>query len=139
MDSLVDPDRPGRSVATSIAFPVAAVAAAALVGWLLLLFVKGLVVIACYAVGAALVAVPLVMARRLLTGHRGAERWRRVRDIATAVVVGAGLLVTGYFVARHGWLLIAVPAGLLALSRLADGAGRMLPGRHDRVSPRAGG
>ena len=128
MDRAVEPGG-GRSVATSIALPVLAVAAAALIGWLLLLLVKGLVVILCYAIGAALVVVPLLMSRRLLAGHHGAARWRRVRDLATAVLIGAGLIVTGYYVGRHGWLLVAVPAGLLALSRLADGVGRMLPGR----------
>jgi hypothetical protein len=129
MDRAVEPGH-NRSVAASIALPVLAVAAAALVGWLLLLLVKGIVVVLCYAVGAALVVVPIAMSKRLLAGRRGGERWRRVRDLATAVLIGAALIVTGYYVARHGWLLIAVPAGLLALSRLADGAGRMLPGRH---------
>jgi hypothetical protein len=129
MDSPLDRER-DHSVAASIALPVLAVAAAALVGWLLLLLVKGIVVVLCYAVGAALVVVPILMARRLLAGRRGRERWERVRDLATAVLIGAALIVTGYYVARHGWLLIAVPAGLLALSRLADGAGRLLPGRH---------
>lgn len=128
MDAHVEP-RGHRSVATSIAVPVLVVAAAALVGWLLLLLVKGIVVLLCYAVGAALVVVPIAMSRRLLAGHRGGDRWRRVGDIATAVLIGAGLIVTGYFVARHGWLLVAVPAGLLAVSRLADRAGRLLPGR----------
>jgi hypothetical protein len=128
MDPALEP-RHDRSIASSIALPVLAVAAAALVGWLLLLLVKGIVVVLCYAVGAALVAVPILMSRRLLAGRRGSERWHRVRDLATAVLIGAALIVTGYYVARHGWLLIAVPAGLLALSRLADGAGRMLPGR----------
>jgi hypothetical protein len=133
MDRAVE-SRGNRSIAMSIALPVLAVAAAALVGWLLLLLVKGIVVVLCYAVGAALVVVPLVMSRRLLAGHSGGDRWRRVRDMATAVLIGAGLIVTGYYVARHGWLLVAVPAGLLALSRLADGAGRMLPGRRAQRS-----
>src|SRR4051794_14603762 len=117
MDPALD-QRHERSVATSIALPVLAVAAAALVGWLLLLLVKGIVVVLCYAVGAALIVVPVLMSRRLLAGRRGSERWHRVRDLATAMLIGAALIVTGYYVARHGWLLIAVPAGLLALSRL---------------------
>lgn len=116
-----------------IALPVLLVAAAALVGWVLLLFVKGIVVVLCYAVGAALIVVPLLMARRALSGHQGGERWRRMRDLATAVLVGAALIVTGYFVAQHGWLLIAVPAGLIAVSRLADGATRKLPWRRRRA------
>ena len=56
----------------------------------------------------------------------GRDRWRRVRDLATAVLVGAALIVVGYYVGRHGWLLIAVPAGVLALSRVASASGRRL-------------
>ena len=115
-----------RSVAASIAIPVVLVAVAALVGWLLLLLVKGIVVVLCFAIGAALIAVPLLMARRLLRDHQGRDRWRRVRDLATAVLVGAALIVVGYYVGRHGWLLIAVPAGVLALSRVASASGRRL-------------
>jgi hypothetical protein len=125
-----------RSVAASIAVPVVLVAVAALVGWLLLLLVKGIVVVLCYAIGAALVVVPLVMARRLMAGHAGRDRWRRLGEIATAVVIGAGLIVTGYYVARHGWLLIAVPAGLIAVSRIADRIGELRAGRRERRAVR---
>jgi hypothetical protein len=126
MASALEPSSRGnRSVATSIAVPVVLVAVAALVGWLLLLLVKGIVVILCYAVGAALIVVPLLMARRLLAGHTGRDRWRRVGDLLTAVVIGAALIVTGYFVTRHGWLLVAVPAGLIAVSRIGDRFGAL--------------
>jgi hypothetical protein len=137
MSTALDPGRrANRSVAASIAVPVALVAVAALVGWLLLLLVKGLVVVLCYAVGAALVVVPLLMARRLLAGHDGRARWRRIGDLLTAVVIGLALIVTGYYVGRHGWLLIAVPAGLIAVSRIASRIGELREGHRAKRAVR---
>jgi hypothetical protein len=133
MDVLVEPEGSRqRSVASVIAVPVVVVAAVALVGWLLLLLVKGIVVVLCFAVGAALVVVPLVMARRLLTGQAGGRRWRRVLDLVTAMLLGAALIVVGYFVARHGWLLVAVPVGVVLLSRVVRGLGRRWEARRAR-------
>jgi hypothetical protein len=129
MTSALTPDRRDRSVAASIALPVVLVAVAALVGWLLLLLVKGIVVILCYAVGAALVVVPLLMARRLLAGHTGRDRWHRVGELLTAVAIGVALIAVGYFVGRHGWLLVVVPAGVIAVSRVADRIGELREGR----------
>jgi hypothetical protein len=95
------------------------VAGVGLAGWLLLLFVKGTVVLVSYALGIALVALPLLLAPRLVRGSAGAERRQRVATIAQVVAVGAVLCVLGYFVGRHGWLLVAVPAAAVGLMRLA--------------------
>lgn len=93
-------------------------AALAVVGWLLLLFVKGAVVVVGYALGAALVVVPLLAARRVLAGTRGRERWRRTLTIAQVVALGAVLCVVAHLLGRHGWLLVALPAAAVLLARL---------------------
>jgi hypothetical protein len=108
-----------RSVLPALLLGGLLVAAVGLAGWLLLLFVKGTVVLVSYALGIALVALPLLLTPRLVRGSTGAERRQRVATIAQVVAVGAVLCVLAYFVGRHGWLLIAVPAAGVALLRLA--------------------
>jgi cytochrome c biogenesis protein CcdA len=96
---------------------VAVAAVVALAAWLLLLLVKGVVVLAMYALGALLVVVPLLTARRLVGRRTGSERWRRIGAIAAAVAVGVLLCVVAHLVSRHGWLLVALPLGALVASR----------------------
>ena len=92
-------------------------AAVAIAGWLLLLFVKGTVVLISYALGIALVVVPLLLAHRIVAGHTGSERWRRIGTVAQVVALGAALCVIAHLVGDHGWLLIAVPAAVVAVTR----------------------
>lgn len=93
----------------------------ALIGWLALLFVKGVVVLVAYALGVLLIAVPLLTARRLVGDRTGKARRERIVAIGSAVLLGVGLCVVARLVSRHGWLLIAVPAAVVLLSRLAEG------------------
>ena len=104
------------------AFAVAVVLAivVALVGWLALLFVKGVVVLVAYALGALLIVVPLLTARRLIGDRVGKARRERIVAIGTAVLLGIALCVVARLVSRHGWLLIAVPAAGVLLSRRAE-------------------
>lgn len=104
-------------------------AAVAVVGWLLLLFVKGAVVVVGYALGAALVLVPLLVARRVLAGTAGRERWRRIGTIAEVVVLGAVLVVVAHLLGQHGWLLVALPAAAVLLARLPRRPAAALPPR----------
>jgi amino acid transporter len=101
-------------------------AAVALVGWLLLLFVKGAVVVIAYALGIAMVVLPLLLARRLLTGHPRPEKRERLVTIATVVLLGAVLCVAAHLVADHGWLLIVLPVAAVAVLRTGSAIG----GRH---------
>jgi hypothetical protein len=112
-----------RSLLASLILGAAVVGAVALAGWLLLLFVKGTVVLVSYALGAALVAVPLLLAHRLVAGHTGPERRQRIGTIAQAVGLGAALIVIAYFVGQHGWLLIAIPAAVVAVLRVVHAIG----------------
>jgi hypothetical protein len=117
-------DRDGNdrddSVVGALLVPVLLVAAAALVGWLLLALAKAVVVDITYAVGIALVVVTLLMSPRLVRGRTGTARWRRIGSITTAVLLGAVLIVVAHEVHRHGWLLIAIPAAIITVSRLVD-------------------
>jgi hypothetical protein len=113
------PVRAGRPLLPALLLGGVLVAAVGAAGWLLLLFVKGTVVLVSYALGIALVALPLLLARRLVRGSTGARRRQRVATIAQVVAVGVVLCVLAYFVGRHGWLLIAVPAAAVGLLRLA--------------------
>lgn len=115
------PATPERSVLRQLAVPIVLAASAALIGWVLLTMIKGIVVLATYALGGALILVPLLMAPRLVRGHAGADKWRRIAAIAGVVVVGVGLVVVAHFLHEHGWLLIAVPAALVLLVRAIDG------------------
>ena len=112
------PDRP-RSV-SSVVVTAVAVAAAALVGWLLLLMLKGIVVLGTYALGIALIVVPLLLARRVVSGTRGRDRRRRILGIAAAVAAGVVLCAVANLVDDHGWLLVAIPAGVILVERLVD-------------------
>ena len=110
--------RAHRPLLLSLVLGAGLVAAVAIAGWLLLLFLKGTVVLVTYALGIALVVLPLLVAHRLVTGHTGAERRQRIVTIAQVVALGVVLCVLAYFVGRHGWLLVAVPAAAIALGWL---------------------
>jgi hypothetical protein len=112
-----------RALLPSLILGAVVVGAVALAGWLLLLFVKGTVVLVSYALGAALVAVPLLLAHRLVAGHVGHERWHRIGTIAQVVGLGAALIVIAFFVGRHGWLLVAIPAAVVAVLKVAYAVG----------------
>jgi hypothetical protein len=112
-----------RPLLASLVLGAALVAAVALAGWLMLLFVKGTVVVISYALGAALVVVPLLLAHRLIAGQTGQERRRRMGTIAQVVALGAVLCVIAYFVGQHGWLLVAIPAAVVAVLRLVRAVG----------------
>jgi len=81
------------------------------------------VVLISYALGAALVAVPLLLAHRLVAGQVGHERRHRILTIAQVVGLGAALIVIAFFVGQHGWLLIAIPAAVVAVLRVVRGIG----------------
>lgn len=111
------PPRTSRPLLTSLLLGAALVAAVGVIGWLLLLFVKGTVVVVGWALGLALIAVPLLLARRIVGGHTGVERRQRLWTIAQAVAIGVALCAVAYFVGDHGWLLIVVPAAVVAVLR----------------------
>jgi hypothetical protein len=111
--------RASRPLLASLILGAALVAAVGVVGWLLLLLVKGTVVVVGWALGLALIAVPLLLARRLVGGHTGVERRQRLWTIAQAVAIGVALCAIAYFVDDHGWLLIVVPAAVIAVLRAA--------------------
>jgi membrane protease YdiL (CAAX protease family) len=110
--------RTSRPLLSSLVVGAALVAVVGIVGWLLLLFVKGTVVLISWALGIALVVLPLLLARRILGGHTGSERRERLWTIGQAVVLGVALCAIAYFVGDHGWLLIAVPAAVVAVLRV---------------------
>jgi hypothetical protein len=119
-----------RPLLPSLVLGALAVGVVALAGWLMLLFIKGTVVLISYALGAALVVVPLLVAPRVLAGSRGRERWQRVATIAEVVACGAALCVVAHLLGRHGWLLVVLPAAAVLLARLTRGARgrRRVPG-----------
>jgi hypothetical protein len=121
MASPVPTDR--RPLLSSLVLGAVVVGAVALVGWLLLLFVKGTVVLISYALGIALVVLPLLLAHRLLKGRTGSERWRRLGSIATAVGLGAALIVIAHLVGQHGWLLVVVPVAVVLVLRVVHTVG----------------
>ena len=75
-----------------------------------------------YALGVALIVVPLLMARRIVAGRSGRERWRRVGTITEVVALGVALCVVAHLLGQHGWLLIALPAAAVLLARVARAA-----------------
>jgi phosphatidylglycerophosphate synthase len=109
--------RASRPLLASLVLGAAIVAAVGVVGWLLLLLVKGTVVVVGWALGLALIAVPLLLARRLVGGQTGVERRQRLWTIAQAVAIGVALCAIAYFVDDHGWLLVVVPAAVVAVLR----------------------
>jgi phosphatidylserine synthase len=113
--------RPGRrrALAPSLLATCVLAAAVAVVGWLLLLLLKGTVVLLAYALGIAMIAVPLLLARRLLAGRPREEKRERAVTLVTVVAVGAVLCVTAHLVGEHGWLLIVLPVAAILLARLA--------------------
>jgi hypothetical protein len=115
-----------RSLLPSLLATCALGAAVAVVGWLLLLLVKGTVVLIAYALGIAMIAVPLLLTRRLLAGQPGDERRRRAVTIATVVVLGAALCLSAHLVDEHGWLLVVLPVAAVLLGRLAQAGGAAL-------------
>jgi hypothetical protein len=108
-----------RGLLPSLVAGAVVVGIVALAGWLLLLFVKATVVLVAYAIGIALVVLPLLLAPRLLRGQAGSERRQRIGTIAQAVGVGVALCVIAHLVGQHGWLLIAVPAAVVVVLRTA--------------------
>jgi phosphatidylserine synthase len=115
---MATPVRARRPLLPSLILGAVVVGAVALLGWLLLLFVKGTVVLISYAVGAALIVLPLLLAHRVLAGHTGSERWHRVGTLAEAVGLGVALVVIAHLVGDHGWLLVAIPAAVVAALRV---------------------
>jgi hypothetical protein len=107
------------SVFGSLLAPVVLVAIAGVIGWVLLVTIKWLVVTLLIAFGAALILVPFFVGGRLLGASVGADRRHRQLQLATAVLLGIALLVLGFVVHRHGWLLIVVPAAVVLVGRLA--------------------
>jgi hypothetical protein len=116
------PDK--SSIRSSLLAPVLAVTIVAAVGFVLLEFLKHIVVIITYCLGGALVVVPLVLASRLLRGYHGHERWRRMATITSAVAAGVVLIIIAHLLSRHGWLIVVIPAALVAISRLVDHGAR---------------
>lgn len=108
------------SVFGSLLGPVILVAAAGIVGWLLLITVKWLFVTLFIAFGVALVVVPFFAGRRILGNAIGPDRRHRMAQLATAVLLGVALIVLGIVVAHHGWILIVVPAAVVLVGRLAS-------------------
>lgn len=106
-----------RALAPSLLATCLLAAGVAVVGWLLLLLLKGTVVLLAYALGIAMIAVPLLLARRLLAGHP--DRRERLVTIATVVAIGAVLCVSAHLVDQHGWLLIVLPVAAILLGRVA--------------------
>src|SRR4051812_17374402 len=109
----------GRPLLASLVLGAVVVAAVALVGWGLLLVVKGTVVLIIYALGIALVVLPLLFAPRVVGQSTGAGRRQRIATIALVGGLGAGLRVNPYFVGERGGLLVAVPAAAVAAMRVA--------------------
>jgi hypothetical protein len=92
------------SVFSSLLGPVVLVAAAGLVGWLLLETVKWLIVTLLIAVGVALVVVPFFAGRRILGASVGPDRRHRQVQLATAllIVVPAAVILLGRLFGRIG-------------------------------------
>jgi len=108
-----------RALAPSLLATCLVAAGGAGVGWLLLLLLKGTVVLLAYALGIAMIAVPLLLARRLLTGRPRDEKRERIVTLGTVVAVGVVLCVTGHLVGEHGWLLVVLPVAAILLGRAA--------------------
>ncbi len=118
--------RPGQdgdrddSLLGSLVVPIILVAVVALLGWGLLALAKAIIVAVTYAVGIAMVVVAVALSPRLLRGRTGRARWRRVGSVLATALLGVVLIVVAHQVSRHGWLLIAIPAAVVAVWWLAD-------------------
>jgi hypothetical protein len=119
-----------RALLPSLIVGAAIVGIVALAGWLLLLFVKGTLVLVSYGIGIALIVLPLLLAHRLVAGRTGPERRHRIGAIAEAVGLGVALCVIAYFVGRHGWLLVAIPAAVVAVLRVVHALSERRRARH---------
>jgi hypothetical protein len=81
-------------------------------------------VLVAYALGIAMIAVPLLLSRRLLGGQPREEKRERAVTIAAVVAIGAVLCVSAHLVSQHGWLLIVLPVAAILLARLSQGGAR---------------
>jgi uncharacterized membrane protein len=127
-----------RGVLARLLISVVIVAVVALIGFILLETVKFAIVITAYAVGAALIAVPLVLARGLVRrGHDRRDRWGRIGIVTALVCGGIALILVAHFVAGHGWLLIVLPAAATALAVGVHRVRDRLARRRDRRLARA--
>ena len=126
-----------RTLLASLLATCVLVAAVAAAGWLLLLLLKGTVVLVAYVIGISMIAVPLLLARRLLTGHPARERRERAVTIGTVVAIGAVLCVVAHLVDGHGWLLIVIPAAAVVLVRLGHAGGALRRRRRRAPAVRA--
>ena len=113
-NSLRDPQ---PSVFASLLGPVIFVAVAGIVGWILLYTIKWLVVVLLFAIGIALIVVPIAAGSRIVGPTVGAVRRHRIGQLATAVLLGFALIVLAIVVAHHGWLLIVVPVAIVLIGR----------------------
>jgi hypothetical protein len=105
-------------VFASLLAPVLLVAAAGVIGWILLETVKWLVVTLLFALGVALIVVPFAAGQRILGPTIGAVRRHRLVQLGTAVLLGIALIVVAVVVSHHGWLLIVVPVAIVLIGRL---------------------
>jgi hypothetical protein len=121
-----------RSVFASLLAPVVLVAVAGLIGWLILVTIKWLVIALLVAFGVALIIVPIAAGRRIIGPATGQARTHRIAQLATAVVLGIALIVLAVVVARHGWLLIVVPAAVVLIGRLIGRFGEWKADRRAR-------
>jgi hypothetical protein len=119
------------SVFASLLGPVLLVAVAGVLGWLLLITVKWLAVTLLIAFGVGLVVVPFIAGRRIIGPDIGSARLHRIVQLATAVLLGAALIVLGVVVAHHGWLLIVIPALIVLFGRLLGRIGVSRAGRRE--------
>jgi len=108
---------PQPSVFASLLVPVTLVALAGVVGWILLVTVKWLIVTLLFAIGIALVIVPIAAGSRIVGPAVGEIRRRRIGQLVTAVLLGVAFIVLGVVVSHHGWLLIVVPAAVVLIAR----------------------
>ena len=122
------------SLLGSLVVPIIVVAVVALLGWGLLALAKAVIVTVTYAVGIAMVVVPVVLFARLVRGRTGRARWRRVGSLLATVLLGVVLIGVAQQMSRHGWLLIAIPATVVAVWWLVDRIAERISERRRRRS-----
>ncbi len=123
------------SLLGSLVVPIIIVAVVALLGWGLLALAKAVIVTVTYAVGIAIVVVAVVLSPRLVRGRTGRARWRRVGSLIATVLLGIVLILLAREVSRHGWLLIVIPAAVVAMWWLVDQVTDRLRRRSSSGSP----